>query len=59
MYVCRWPNGGGCVDFVFGDYMDDVVVVCDGICCCYACGDLLVLRKCMVVCVRGLAEWGW
>ena len=34
--------------------MDDVVVVCGDICCCYACdndGDLLVLGKVMVVCV--------
>ena len=39
--------------------MDHVVVVCHDICCCYACGDcgdLLVLRKCMVVCVCGLAD---
>ena len=30
------------------------MVVCDDLCCCYACGnggDLLVLRKPMVVCV--------
>ena len=42
--------------------MDDVVVDCGDICCCYACGDcgdLLVLRMVMVVCVSGLAEWGW
>ena len=37
-----------------------VVVVCDDICCCCAhdnCGDLLVLRKCMVVCYVEVAEW--
>ena len=42
------------VDFVLVDYMDHVVVVYDDSCCCYAwinCGDMLVLEKCMVVCV--------
>ena len=48
------------VDFVFDDYIEDVVVVCSHVCCCYACGDcgdLLVLRKCMVVCYVEVAEW--
>ena len=45
---------------VFVDYIDDVDVVWDDVCCCYACGDcgdLLVLRKCMIVCVCVYAEW--
>ena len=42
------------VDFVFGDLIDHVVVVSSHVCCCYACddcGDMLVLRKCIVVCM--------
>ena len=38
---------------------DDDVVCCD-ICCCYAWndgGDLLSLRKGMVVCMWEVAEW--
>ena len=33
--------------------MDDMVVVCGDVCCCYACdncGDILMPRKFMVVC---------
>ena len=41
------------VDFVFGDYIDHVVVVCDDVyCCCVHAfnGDILVFRNYMVVC---------
>ena len=46
-------------DFVFGDLIGDVVVVCDDICCCCACGhkgDILVCIKLMIVCGCVLAE---
>ena len=47
------------MDFVYGDYSDHVVVVCVDVCgcCVHACnGELVVLRKFMVVCVCILAE---
>ena len=46
-------------DLVLVDYMDDVVVVCSDVCCCYACGDcgdLLVLGKCVIMWCVCLAE---
>ena len=48
------------VDFVFGDYIDHVVVVCGDVCCCCVYGhngDLLVSTKFMVMCKGGMAEW--
>ena len=67
MYVSEPCGGGGAnvmvyvvhVDFVYGDYSDHVVVVCVDVCgcCVHACnGDLLVLRKCMIVCMCVYAE---
>ena len=41
------------VDFVCVDFNDDVVVVYEHVCCCYACihhGDLLVYRNDMFMC---------
>ena len=41
--------------------MDDMVVVVSHVCCCcaYTCkGDVLVLSKMLVVCVRGLPILG-
>ena len=45
---------------VFGDYMDDVGVVCGDVCCCDACGvkgDLLMGRKHVGMCYVEVAEW--
>ena len=42
--------------------MHDDVVVCCVTCCGYACndnGDILSLRKGMVVCKWEVAEWRW
>ena len=60
-----WPISrvfcGSC-DFVFGDYIDHVVVVCDDVCCCCAHafnGDILVFRKLLVVCYVWVCREDW
>ena len=61
MGVC-WPSDVCDNDVVFVvDYVVlNVVIVVICCCCVHACnGDLLVPRKCMVVCVLMLAELGW
>ena len=63
LYCCVCAKGVPCIcdgyDVVFVVYNVVLVIVIVVICCCYVCrncGDLLVYRKCMLVCCLGLAE---